>query len=594
MSRRWASSPAIKKISVIIGNPPYNANQQNENDNNKNRTYPRIDERIKATYIKESTAQKTKAYDMYTRFFRWASDRLRDDGIVAFITNRSFIDSRTMDGFRRCAARDFAEVWIVDLGGDVRANPKLSGTKNNVFGIQTGVAISFLVKKKAAEGCRIFYARRPEMETKEEKLEWLGSVRISTVQKEETIPDSKANWINITNNDFPSFIPIASKQTKNSKIKNQHAAIFKLFSLGVVTSRDEWVYDHSRANLSQKVREFIHLYEEERIRWLKAGQPKNTKDWVSRKLNWTSELEGYLRSSTKLTFNKERIRTANYRPFCALETYFDRIITHRIYQQDSIFPIEGKENNTCVVFTDPGAQKPWFALSVVRLPDLHFVGAAAGTACMPRWSYGKDGARLDNITDWALDQFRTHYSGDASITKDAIFHYVYAVLHDPLYRETYAQNLKREFPRIPFYADFSTWAAWGEKLMALHIGYESVAPWPLARLDAPDAKARAAGQKPKTILKADKEAGILTLDSETQLTGIPEAAWSYRLGNRSALEWILDQHKEKTPKDPTIREKFNTYHFADYKEKVVDLLLRVTRVSVETMEIVEAMRAAPR
>ena len=164
-----------RKISVIIGNPPYNANQQNENDNNKNRTYPRIDERIKATYIKESTAQKTKAYDMYTRFFRWASDRLRDEGIVAFISNRSFIDSRTMDGFRRCVAKDFAEAWIVDLGGDVRANPKLSGTKNNVFGIQTGVAISFLVRKKARRAA-VFSMRgvrkwRPEREA---GLSWGG------------------------------------------------------------------------------------------------------------------------------------------------------------------------------------------------------------------------------------------------------------------------------------------------------------------------------------------------------------------------------------------------------------------------------------
>ncbi len=181
-----------------------------------------------------------------------------------------------------------------------------------------------------------------------------------------------------------------------------------------------------------------------------------------------------------------------------------------------------------------------------------------------------------------------------AITKDAIFHYVYAVLHDPIYREKYAQNLKREFPRIPFYADFWRWADWGEALMALHIGYENVEPWPLARTDIPDAKAAAAGLKPKPILRADHEHGVIVLDSETQLSGVPAEAWAYRLGNRCALDWILDQHKEKTPKDPTIREKFNTYRFADYKEKVVDLLMRVTRVSIETMAIVEAMRVAPR
>src|SRR6185437_11603213 len=147
-----------RKISVIIGNPPYNANQQNENDNNKNRTYPHIDGLIKSSYIAKSTAQKTKVYDMYARFYRWATDRLDEDGILAFVTNRSFIDSRTFDGFRRVVAEDFADIHIVDLGGDVRANPKLSGTKNNVFGIQTGVAIAFMVKTRRKEPARIFYA----------------------------------------------------------------------------------------------------------------------------------------------------------------------------------------------------------------------------------------------------------------------------------------------------------------------------------------------------------------------------------------------------------------------------------------------------
>ena len=183
--------------------------------------------------------------------------------------------------------------------------------------------------------------------------------------------------------------------------------------------------------------------------------------------------------------------------------------------------------------------------------------------------------------------FDAHYQTDKRtkrpITKEAIFHYVYGLLHDPVYREKYAQNLKREFPRIPFYADFWHWADWGEKLMALHIGYETVEPWPLKRIDVPDEKARKAGLAPRAMLSADKDTGNIVLDSETQLTGVPQEAWDYRLGNRSALEWILDQYKEKTPKDPTIREKFNTYRFADHKEKVIDLLKRVTRVSVETM-----------
>ena len=172
------------------------------------------------------------------------------------------------------------------------------------------------------------------------------------------------------------------------------------------------------------------------------------------------------------------------------------------------------------------------------------------------------------------------------------------MLHDPVYREKYALNLKREFPRIPFYgdtaADFERWAAWGKALMDLHIGYEAVTPFALTSTDVPDAKAANAGLAPKAMLRADKAAGTISLDSETTLSGIPPAAWEYKLGNRCALEWILDQYKEKKPKDPTIREKFDTYRFADYKEKVIDLLMRVTTVSVETVAITEAMKASRR
>ena len=164
------------------------------------------------------------------------------------------------------------------------------------------------------------------------------------------------------------------------------------------------------------------------------------------------------------------------------------------------------------------------------------------------------------------------------------------MLHDPLYRGKYAQNLKREFPRIPFYKDFWQWAAWGEALMALHIGYEGVTPFALTRTDVPDAKARAAGMQPKAMLRADPAAGSIALDSETTLSGIPAEAWTYKLGNRSAIDWVLDQYKEKKPKDPTIREKFDTYRFADYKDKVVDLLARVTTVSVETVKLVRFMK----
>ncbi len=232
---------------------------------------------------------------------------------------------------------------------------------------------------------------------------------------------------------------------------------------------------------------------------------------------------------------------------------------------------------------------------------------------------------MDNITDWALAQFRGHYEGEKAgprlggrgdgmmapsrplvtpgstrgpaaspaITKDAIFAYCYAVLHDPVYRQTYALNLKREFPRIPFYPDFTRWVAWGQALLDLHIGYEAATPHPLTRTDTPNPK-RADGTHPKPKLKSLPETGVVVVDEDTQLGGIPRAAWDYRLGNRSAIDWVLDQHKEKTPRDPTIREKFNSYRFADYKEPMIALLARVVTVSLETVRVTEEMKALDR
>ena len=261
---------------------------------------------------------------------------------------------------------------------------------------------------------------------------------------------------------------------------------------------------------------------------------------------------------------------------------------------------DGRAKNIAIVFNDRGARSPFSILASRWIPDLHLCASIDAFQAVSRHLYENDRTVVhDNITDWALDQFKKHYQPGRTkqnrpITKEAIFHNVYGVLHDPVYREKYALNLKREFPRIPFYADFWQWADWGKELMELHIDYEQAAPAKLTRTDIPDEKSRKAGVAPKAMLKADKNAGCIALDSETTLSGIPRDAWMYTLGNRSALEWILDQYKERKPKDPTIREKFDTYRFTDYKEKVIDLLMRVTTVSVRTVDIVNSMKKATR
>jgi predicted helicase len=224
-----------RKISVVIGNPPYNAWQTNYNDKNQNRGYADIDRRIKHTYVAEGTAQnQIGVYDMYARFFRWASDRLADNGVLAFVTNRSFIESRTFDGFRKTVAKEFSDLYVVDLGGDVRANPKLSGTKHNVFGIQTGVAISFMIKKVSAakdkKPARVYYLRRPEMETAEEKLGFLANHSMRSLDFDEVQPDKAHNWVSLGQDDFSDFLPIIGKEAKAAQNQRQERAIFKLFS----------------------------------------------------------------------------------------------------------------------------------------------------------------------------------------------------------------------------------------------------------------------------------------------------------------------------------------------------------------------------
>jgi len=546
-----------RKISVVIGNPPYNANQQNENENNKNRDYKRIDELIKSSYIRLSTAQKTKVYDMYARFFRWASDRLHDDGVVAFITNRSFIDSRTFDGFRRAVEQEFNEIYVVDLGGDVRANPRLSGTKHNVFGIQTGVAISFMVKRHRQKGCKIFYTRRPEMDTAEDKLAWLGTNHASEIKFERIEPDKNANWINLAENDWGDLIPVADKKTKAAKTKGQERAIFRLFSLGVVTNRDDWVYDFNSQLLADKVQYALNHYES--VREALGGRALvKIEESLTEDIKWTRSLKSALAANQRIPFQRELIRSSLYRPYVKKDLYFSPRLNEFQYQTPEIWP-DRDTFNLAIGFT-VGGRLEFFPFVTSLVPSLTLMSLDANQL-LPRYRYSKSGEKIDNITDWALNKFRKQYG--KAVTKDDIFAYVYGVLHDPVYCEKYAINLKREFPRIPFYPDFKQWADWGKSLMELHIGYEGVEPWPLERLDTPDEKAREAGVVPKALLRADKDHGIIRLDTETQLSGIPAEVWDYKLGNRSALEWILDQYKEKTPRDPTIREKFNTYRFTD-------------------------------
>lgn len=601
-----------KKISVIIGNPPYNANQKNENENNKKRDYPDIDKRISDTYVKESTAQKTKVYDMYARFFRWASDRVDKDGVVAFITNNSFVNARGFDGFRKCIYDEFDFAYIVDLDGDVRSNS--AQAKGNVFGIMVGVSITFLVKSKnsAKKQCKINY-HYVDSKLAREKIDFLvrhtGALKWEEIPFNNIIPSKNNDWLNISINDFDNLIPLIDKKSKKT--------VFDSSSNGISTNRDEWVYDFDKVNLEKKSKFFINEYNNEVERWIEYKKKNKYIDIKAESnpvvdaflhsknlIKWSKMIKrDKLRKEKKGCFDVKDIRFVNYRPFTKQFLYFGYIPIDLRGLFDFIFP-EENENNA-VIAVNHTSSKDFNVLISDKLIDLHFNG---DSQCLPLYRYDSAGNRIDNITDWGLEQFRSHYK-DKKIEKEDIFHYVYAVLHNPAYRKKYELNLKREFPRIPLYKDFYKWAKWGKQLVELHINYETVKHYPLKVITS-DTKSKHKkvikemfevheplpmyGRQPKikVKLKADKERGIIAIDELTTMSGIPKEAWEYRLGNRSALEWILDQYKEKKPSDPTILEKFNTYRFADYKDKVIDLLKRVCAVSVDTMKVVREMEKA--
>lgn len=601
-----------QKISVIIGNPPYNANQASFNDFNKNREYPAIDKRIKDTYVKYSTAQKTKSYDPYKKFYRWASDRIDENGIIAFVTNSGFLNKKSDDGFRKAIEKEFDFCYVIDLGGDVREisgkDGIFIGEAHTVFGIgaMVGIAIMFLIKSKDKlnSKCQIKYIHPCDIRaTRVEKFEWLTAVsNFGQINFETIIPDKNFNWIKQLENDFDDLIPLLEKKSKD--------VLFHLSSLGVSTNRDEWLFAIDKNDLLKKSKFLSETF-----------NSSVSKNEMNDKIKWSDTLKNYLKRGLKSKYEKGKIVDLLFRPYSKVFYYSEKKFSDRLTQNhfDFFGNNLSNENKLICVVIEP--QIPFVTLSTKSIINMHYGGRQ--TQIFAQYRYDQEGNRLDNITDWGLEQYTTYYNKDKKqiteeenstyksvntniettitakisneypqphlesnndfqlhepnegyqkrqITKEDIFHYTYAVLHNPAYRKKYELNLKREFPRLPFYDDFFLWASLGKKLMDLHINYESVEPYKLDLVNIPNNNDP--NYRPKVKLKANKEDGIIYLDEYSHLSGIPSEAWDYKLGNRSALEWVLDQYKEKKYTDKTIQENFNTYRFSDYKTHVIDLL----------------------
>ena len=541
---------------------------------------------MRNTYVADSKATlKNALYDPYIKAIRWASERIGEEGVVAFVTNNGFIDGVAFDGMRKHLAEGFDAIYILDLGGNARKGLKVSDA--NVFGIRVGVSINLFVKKKEAspEDTEIFYHRTDEMWNKKQKFGFLnecghtGNIEWQTLQ-----PNKQYTWLTEgLHAEFDTFIPMGTKAIKEGK-EPALDVIFKTYSNGVKTGRDAWVYNFNRDVLTENIRRTIEYYKQQVLRWdHREDKQVNVVDFVESDLTqikWDRELRQHLQRGRFAEYTENKVRTSLYRPFTKSNLFFDRVLNNCVYLFPYFFPTPETERENRVIWLKVGKELPMFALMVNQIPDLL---PQSGSQCFPFYTYNEDGTnRRENITDWALIEFRTHY-GDDTITKWDIFHYNYALLHHPIYREKYEMNLKRDLPHIPFAEDFRGFAEAGAALADLHVNYESAPKYDKLRyietsgvpIDWRVEKMRLS--KDKTQLKYND---FLTLD------GIPAEAYEYRLGNRSALEWVIDQYRVKTDKRSGIVN--DPYREAEPRY-IVDLIGRVIHVSLKTVEIVAGL-----
>ena len=565
---------------VVIGNPPYNASQANENDNNKNRPHEAVDNRVRATYAAASIAQlKNKLYDPYVKSLRWASDKIGPEGIIAFITNNSFIDGKMFDGLRQCLAEEFNTLYLLDLGGNIER--KRHPGESNVFGIKVGVSINLLVKTKEPRegGARILYHDGTATLSKSRTFHFLEeTAHVGNVTWRDIQPNARHMWLTDgLETDFNTFIPMGTKAAKAAKGEAE-GTIFKTYSLGVITSRDAWVYNFNETALKENMTRMMEFYNAETSRWeRRTDRQLAVNDFVNTdrtKIKWTDRLKAAVEKGTQVEFSPEKIRPALERPFTKKHLYFDRLMNQRVYVMPSIFPTsEAEQENRVLCVKAPGSHHPFHVLMTDVIPDVHLTG---DSQCFPFYTYNEDGTnRRENITDWALSQFRAHYADD-TITKWDIFHYNYAVLHHPEYRETYQVNLKHDLPHLPFAPEFWRFVNIGRQLADLHVNYETLDVLPKL-IETPPLNWRVE----KMALSKDKTQ--LRYNESLTVADIPSEVFDYRLGTRSALEWVIDRYRVKP--DPNGSGIVADPNGVD-AQYIVRLVGQVMHVSVETVRLV--------
>jgi predicted helicase len=603
-----------RNITVIIGNPPYSAGQTSENDGNKNLKYENLDQKIANSYAKHSTAtNKNSLYDSYIRGFRWASDRIKDQGIVCFVSNGSFIDGNAMDGFRKCLVDEFTSIYCFNLRGNQRTSGEQSrkeGGKIFGSGSRATIAIIFLIKNSSKKSeNKVFYHDIGDYLSQKEKLDIIKNFGdISTMKWQEITPNENYDWINQRNDDFESFMSLGDKKDATSK------TIFDVYSMGVKTNRDNWVYNFSQQSVIDNMTRMIDFYNEQVEDFKKhlkghalnnvEQRKKQVESFINnntQQINWSRGLKNDLGRFINYEFSHDSVFMGIYRPYCKNWVYFNKYFNDMIYQLPKIFPNQNLDNLVICV-TGIGASKDFSALITDVIPNLHFHDTSQ---CFPLYTYEKQSelgslfatatteqyTKKENIPDSILKEYQQKYQ-DKTITKSDIFYYIYGVLHSPEYKQRFASDLKKMLPRIPFTADFWTFSQAGRELGYYHLNYETIEPYELEEfkkdlyLDDKDY------QVEKMVFGKNKngiDKTIIIYNSKLTLSQIPLEAYEYIVNGKSALEWIMERYKVTKDKDSGIINDPN--HWSENPRYIVDLVKRIVRVSLETVRIVKSLPA---
>ncbi len=617
-------------IRVIIGNPPYSIGQDSENDNAANIVYPKLDERIRETYAHRSNRKLSRAlYDSYVRAFRWASDRIGESGVLAFVSSAGWVETITADGMRKCLAEEFSDLYIFHLRGNQRTSGELSrkeGGKIFGSGSRAPIAISVLVKNpNAVEHGRIHFHDIGDYLDQKQKLgiirEFHSISGITDIDGWKGItPDKNNDWLDQMDESFETFLPIASK---DEAVGSQ---VFSLHSLGVVTARDAWALNSSPTKLSDNMRRMISVYDEERERFATLGKTfpnaKARNDYVdgfvtgeTKRISWSRALKVSVGKQTKIKFDPSKIRRSTYRPFTPQWLYFDRQLNEVVYQMPRVYPSDGIEN-LCICVPARCSPGLFSGFMVSAIPDLNLAPNMGGYQCFPLYLYEEtkpdDGlfaapgdqagglTRRYAITDEGLAHFQAAYPGE-EISKEDLFYYIYGLLHSPDYRERFKNNLAKQLPRIPAvktFADFAAFRDAGRALGDLHVNFETVAPYMVTLKEGDHRLIPEAEADPVKFYRVkkmkfggkgkEKDKTTVIYNDHITMQNIPLGAYGYVVNGKPALEWVMERQVVKTDKKSGIVNDANDYanETVGNPRYPLELFQRVITVSLETMKIV--------